>query len=38
MDKILEGYRHGEALMDSSSNEMNLGQLTQNKLIACFKS
>jgi len=37
MDKILEGYRPGEALMDSPGNEMHLGQVIQDKLIAFFK-
>jgi hypothetical protein len=37
VDKILKEYKHGEAFMDSSSNEMHLGQMAQNKLIAFFK-
>jgi hypothetical protein len=37
VDKILKGYKHGEAFMDSPSNELHLGQLTQHKLIALFE-
>jgi hypothetical protein len=37
VDKILKGHTPGEALMDSSSNEMHLGQMAQNKLIALFE-
>jgi hypothetical protein len=37
VDKILKEYKHGEAFMDSSSNEMRLGQMAQKKLIAFFK-
>jgi hypothetical protein len=36
VDKIFKGYTPGEAFMDLSSNEMNLRQLTHNKLIALF--
>jgi hypothetical protein len=37
VDKILKEHNPGEAFVDSSSNEMHLGQMAQNKLFALFE-